>query len=65
MQELGIARADGSYPALIAKLARVHVLVIDDFLIAPMTDVEKRDLLECLHHGVVDQDTGGPTLQPQ
>lgn len=48
VQELGIARADGSYPELIAKLARVQVLVIDDFLVAPMTDLEKRDLLEVL-----------------
>lgn len=48
VQELGIARADGTYPSLIEKLARIHVLVIDDFLIAPMTDIEKRDLLEVL-----------------
>ena len=48
VQQLGIARADGTYPDLLSKLAKVQVLVVDDFLISPMTDVEKRDLLEVL-----------------
>jgi DNA replication protein DnaC len=48
VQQLGIARADGTYPELLSKLARVHVLVVDDFLISPMTETEKRDLLEVL-----------------
>jgi DNA replication protein DnaC len=46
--ELAIARADGSYAALLAKLARTEVLVLDDFLIAPLKDTERRDLLEIL-----------------
>lgn len=46
--ELRLARADGSYPRLLARLARVDVLVIDDFAIAPVTDTERRDLLEVL-----------------
>jgi DNA replication protein DnaC len=33
--ELALARADGTYPRLLAKLARVDVLVLDDFALAP------------------------------
>jgi DNA replication protein DnaC len=48
LHELGIARADGSYMKLLARLATVHVLVLDDFLISPLKDTERRDLLEIL-----------------
>jgi len=48
LHELGIARADGSYMKLLARLAQVHVLVLDDFLISPLKDAERRDLLEIL-----------------
>ncbi|WP_437644948.1 IS21-like element helper ATPase IstB [Sorangium sp. So ce362] len=46
--ELRLARADGSYPRQLARLARVDVLVIDDFAIAPVSETERRDLLEVL-----------------
>lgn len=46
--ELRLAHADGTYVRLLARLARVDVLVIDDFAIAPVTDVERRHLLELL-----------------
>lgn len=46
LHELAIARADGSYMKILARLAQVHVLVLDDFLIAPLKDAERRDLLE-------------------
>ena len=46
--ELRLARADGSYPRLLSRIARVDVLVIDDFAIAPVTETERRDLLEVL-----------------
>jgi DNA replication protein DnaC len=48
VNELAIARADGSYAIVLAKLARTEVLVLDDFLIAPLKDTERRDLLEVL-----------------
>ena len=46
--ELRLARADGTLTRLLARLARVDVLVIDDFAIAPVADEERRDLLEIL-----------------
>jgi len=46
--ELTLARADGSYIRLLAKLARTDVLLIDDFALAPLQDQERRDLLEIL-----------------
>ena len=47
-QELAIARADGSYAKLMNKLAKNKLLVIDDLGFAPMTDLERRDLLEVI-----------------
>jgi DNA replication protein DnaC len=46
--ELRLARADGSYPRLLSRIARVDVLVIDDFAISPVSELERRDLLEVL-----------------
>jgi DNA replication protein DnaC len=53
-QEISIARADGSYPKLMNKLAKAKVLIVDDFCIAPMKDTERRDLLEVIEdrHGL-------------
>jgi DNA replication protein DnaC len=48
LHELAIARADGSFSALLQRLAKTEVLVLDDFLISPMKDAERRDLLEVL-----------------
>ncbi len=46
--QLAVARADGSYPKLLDQMAKTQVLVLDDFLIAPLKDTERRDLLEVL-----------------
>jgi DNA replication protein DnaC len=46
--ELAVARADGSYAAVLSRLAKLDVLVLDDLLIAPLKDSERRDLLEVL-----------------
>jgi DNA replication protein DnaC len=46
--ELRLARADGTLTRLLTRLARVDVLMIDDFAIAPVADEERRDLLEIL-----------------
>jgi DNA replication protein DnaC len=48
LEQLAIARASAEYTATLARLAKIDVLVLDDFLLAPMTDIERRDLLEVL-----------------
>jgi DNA replication protein DnaC len=47
-QELALARADGTYPRLLGRLARADVLVLDDWAMTSITDAERRDLLEVL-----------------
>ena len=46
--ELALARADGTYVRLLAKLARLDVLVVDDWGLTPVQDPERRDFLEIL-----------------
>jgi DNA replication protein DnaC len=60
--ELTLARADGSYPKLLARLARVDVLVIDDWGLVSIGEPERRDLLEIVEdrHG-----TGSTVLTSQ
>jgi DNA replication protein DnaC len=50
---LAMARADGSYARVLAKLARTSVLVLDDLGMAALTDSERQDLLEVIEdrHG--------------
>ena len=48
LEELAIARADGSYTKLLRRLAKVDVLVIDDWALAPLGVDGRRDLLEIL-----------------
>jgi DNA replication protein DnaC len=48
VEDLAVARVAGAYSSTLAKLARFEVLVLDDFLLAPMKDTERRDLLEVL-----------------
>jgi DNA replication protein DnaC len=48
LEELAVARVAGTYASTLARIAKVDVLVLDDFLLASMSDVERRDLLEIL-----------------
>jgi DNA replication protein DnaC len=52
--ELILARADGSYARLLARIARVDVLVIDDWGLTPIREPERRDLYEIMEdrHGL-------------
>jgi len=52
-QELAVSRGDGTYAKLMNKLAKTKLLIIDDHGLAPMTDPERRDLLEVIEerHG--------------
>jgi len=42
------SRGDGSHLKALARLSRVQLLIIDDFLITPLSDWERRDLLEVI-----------------
>jgi len=52
-EELTLAHADGTYARLLARLAKVDVLVLDDWGLAPLNERERRDLLEIIddRHG--------------
>jgi len=47
-QDLALARGDGRYRQLLAKLARTELLVVDDWGLAPLTGPERQDFLELL-----------------
>ncbi len=51
--QIALARADGSYGNLMKRLSKTHLIVLDDFGLAPLTDTERRDLLEVIEdrHG--------------
>jgi len=46
--ELAVARGDGSYTRLLARLAKTDLLVIDDWGLAALTHTERQDVLEIL-----------------
>ena len=46
-RELEIARGDGSYIKLLARLAKIDLLIIDDWM-DPLTETERRDLREIM-----------------
>jgi len=48
LQELDISRADGTYKNKLASLARIDLIILDDWLVAPLTDANRRDLFEIL-----------------
>jgi DNA replication protein DnaC len=50
---LASARGDGRSPKFLAALAKLDLLVLDDFGLAPLTDDQRRDFLELLEdrHG--------------
>ena len=52
-RDLTIAKGDGRYTKLLTSWAKVDLLILDDFGLAPLTDEHRRDLLEILedHHG--------------
>lgn len=54
LRELMIAKGDGRYPKLLANLAKVDVLILDDWGLMKLNAENRRDLLEVLEdrHGV-------------
>ena len=47
-EELTLARADGSYAKALARLARVDVLILDDWCVVPLTASERKDMSEIM-----------------
>lgn len=54
LDDIALARADGSLPRLMSQLARMHVLILDDFALTPPSAQGRRDLLEVIEdrHGL-------------
>jgi DNA replication protein DnaC len=46
LEGLGIARGDGRYARTLKNLARVQLLILDDWAITPLTGEQRRDLME-------------------
>ena len=46
--ELALVHADGTYPRFLAKVAKVDVLILDDWGLVPLGETERRDLLEII-----------------
>ncbi len=47
-EEMALARIDGTYPKLLLRLARVDMLIVDDFGLAPMKEQDRQALLDVL-----------------
>lgn len=47
-QEMLLARADGTYPRMLAKFVRMDLLIVDDWALTPVPEQERHDLLEIL-----------------
>jgi DNA replication protein DnaC len=56
-QDLAMARADGSYARLLARLARIDVLVIDDWALSPALEADRHDLLEVIEDRYANRST--------
>jgi len=48
LEELALARADGSWPRFLDRLQKTKLVVLDDFGLVPLSEVERRDLLEVI-----------------
>lgn len=48
LDDIALARADGSLPRLMTSLNRMHVLILDDLALTPLSDRGQRDLLEVI-----------------
>ena len=48
LHELAVGRGDGSYARLLVRLTRFDLLAMDDWMLAPLRDAERRDLTEVI-----------------
>lgn len=58
LQELTIAKGDGRYIKLIKKLAKINVLILDDWGLCALSDAGRHDLLELID----DRNEKGSTI---
>jgi len=49
LAELALSRGDGRYVRRLGQLARIGLLVLDDFLLTPPSVIEAKDLLEVIN----------------
>lgn len=57
LEQLRIAHGDGSFGKLLAQLARVDVLLLDDWGLTPLQSSERHDLLEVVDDRVNTRST--------
>ena len=58
LEEMEVAHADGSLPAMRTRLAKARLLILDDWGVSPITDRGRQDLLEAID----DRIPGGSVL---
>jgi DNA replication protein DnaC len=46
IHELAVSRGDGSYARLLSRLAKLDLLAVDDWLLHPLKESERRDVME-------------------
>lgn len=46
LQDMALARADGTYPRVLSRLAKTDLLILDEWGMASFNDMQGRDLLE-------------------
>jgi DNA replication protein DnaC len=52
ISDLALAHADGSYPRLLARLGKTHLLILDDWGLATLSAADARELLEVIEDRV-------------
>jgi DNA replication protein DnaC len=56
-EEMSLSKADGTYPKLMANLAKADVLIFDDFGLGTLREAQRHDLLEVLEDRYGDRST--------
>jgi DNA replication protein DnaC len=56
-EEVSLSKADGTYPKLMANLAKADVLILDDFGLGTLREAQRHDLLEVLEDRYGDRST--------
>lgn len=57
LEELALAHADGTYMRTLQRIAKVDVLVLDDWGLAPLSDPQRRDILEIVEDRYASRST--------